>query len=352
MNSFSPVLPSDWKPHSKIISAIMGNVPSFGQLNKKDFRALFFEPDDEYLNEAKVDVQSIFDLIEARAVEDSSSFHIITELFVIRMLALLPFLQPHGLKVRFPIMLEGKRVFATYTFDKKIPLSSFNPIDPLVAYGLKPEDKKHPPILLFKGTTYPADIGSLRSILADMAPFQSVGGRNISMKPAALVDWLESNPGSIVAGISLGGGLAQHTGRIFPHKVSKVYAIAAPRLMFYESMPSKYPTSVRVETEGDVVSLTGTDVPPGTTTYRFTLNKDLNAFVTHLVAPEVQYSKVEIIENAEKEKLSFKAKALTCLHQVVGPFLWILILVLAALYIIYKGIAYVPKTIYKSVSCL
>ncbi len=110
---------------------------------------------------------------------------------------------------------------------------------PLMAYGLVPKTGKASPLLLFKGTTYPADSGFYLSLLTDINPCGAVGSfafQNFGKKK--IDSWLakqtQIHGKAEVIGASLGGALSLQTAAAFPKYVQSVHAFNSPAITFKE----------------------------------------------------------------------------------------------------------------------
>lgn len=290
----------------------MGKAPSFRQLDKRVVKAFFYKHDPELAKQARDDFQDIFRYIADQAINDSRPFKLKEELLCFRLLSFYPFLKPDGENVEFPLEIDGTVRKVNYQF-KRIELTDDKLVSPLVAYGLWAQDAS--PILLFKGTTFPADEGFARSLLADFTPNNSVGGSILKKPSEQLVNWVSDKKGIIVSGISLGGSLAQHFGVDFAEKTSKIYAFSAPRLLESE-MKDDAPPCIRVNTKGDIVTKVGDTSLPKTTTYEIETDEKYNLFWRHILAPESHENK-EISEK-RSEGLSFLAK----LHRITSPVIY------------------------------
>ncbi len=62
-----------------------------------------------------------------------------------------------------------------------------------MAFGLIPNERSSPPLLLFKGTTYPTDDGCMLGLLTDLNPFASVGKYAFKIGKNKISKWLENH---------------------------------------------------------------------------------------------------------------------------------------------------------------
>ena len=100
----------------------------------------------------------------------------------------------------------------------------------VLAYGLTPiENSQTDPILLFCATPYPAAQGFWEAIKSDLHPFRSVGENLFNQGLDAITAWMEGKSHVQCYGVSLGGALAYHLGRIYGDRVT-VHAYVPPGL--------------------------------------------------------------------------------------------------------------------------
>jgi pimeloyl-ACP methyl ester carboxylesterase len=102
---------------------------------------------------------------------------------------------------------------------------------PLVAFGLTSKVNIAPPLLLFKGTTYPTDDGFGLSLVTDINPFASVGKYGFKLGEKKISTWLKAHTTHAKArvyGKSLGGALAWQTALGYPSHVEKCMTYGAP----------------------------------------------------------------------------------------------------------------------------
>lgn len=312
MHLDNSLVPPDWRSRSILTDAIMGKRPSLRQLDKKVVKAFFYKHDSELASAAKADFQDLFNFISAKAQKEARPLELKEELFCYRLLSFFPFLKPEGESIDFPISYEGPVEIRTYRFER-IELTDNKLVSPLVAYGLIA--KEGAPILIFKGTTYPADDGFARSLLADFTPNSSVGGRVLKKASDSLKAWVSDKKGIIVTGISLGGSLAQHFGQEFSDRTTKIYAFSAPRLIRSE-LKEDSPPCIRVNTKGDIVTKVGDSLLPKTITYEIETDEKYNFLWRHILAPETHKS------NKIKEKKSEECSIFSKLHKLFSPLIY------------------------------
>lgn len=234
---WKPSLKSDSKIQQLFFDLIRGNTPPLLQILKqpKLLKAIIWKKDPELLAEARALVQAmmldIYKDVSSRELTPQESTHF--EIIVGDLLSLIPFLRPEDKStLAVPIQIDGKWQLAEYQVES-IPITPKWMGSPYMAYGLNPKKEgSAPPLLLFKGTTYPTDKGFLISLLIDLNPFASVGSYGFHLGKNKIKEWLDAhttqNKKAIIYGKSLGGAQAWRTALHFPEMVAKVMAYGAP----------------------------------------------------------------------------------------------------------------------------
>lgn len=221
-----------------ILNTIRGNFPPVRELIKTDYLlTVMWKKNPQILREARELIHELFvDMAEQLNQKEFSSdeiFHM--EMIIGELLSLYPFLNPEqDDTLSVPALVKGKWELVSYSVDR-IELTSQWIGSPLVAFGLIPSEgfPSAPPLLLFKGTTYPADDGFGLSVLADLNPFATVGNYGFRLGQEKIGNWLEkytSQANVIIYGKSLGGALAWQTALSFPEFTDKVMTYGAPGL--------------------------------------------------------------------------------------------------------------------------
>lgn len=218
-----------------IFNILRGNRPPIRELlkDRELISAVLWKPNPELLGEARSLIQDLFvDMhaqLSTQQLSASDEFHL--EMIMGDLLSLYPFVKPEpGETVQLPAKIEGKWELVSYTTDR-IEMTPGWMGSPLVAYGLQPSHPSAPPVLLFKGTTYPTDEGAWLSILTDLNPFASVGSYAFGIGKEKIQHWLEqqtSTSKTVVYGKSLGGAQAWRSALNFPEYIGKVMAYGAP----------------------------------------------------------------------------------------------------------------------------
>jgi hypothetical protein len=241
---YSPVSP--WQPtvvlknerQKLIFDVLRGNIPSYKEFLKEPalLFSILFKQDPLIFADARQVIQIIFNDMERQleVLDKGSSFHM--EMIIGDLLSLYPFLAPvNGEILIVPIREKNQWSMAPYVVTK-LELTGSILGSPVVMYGLEPHSSAPagmPPLLLFKGTTYPADDGASCSIAADIIPWTSVGEIIFDLGQHVIDSWLQSmshKGKAVVYGKSLGGSQAWRTALHFPKHVAKVMAYGAPGL--------------------------------------------------------------------------------------------------------------------------
>ncbi|MFI5343291.1 MAG: hypothetical protein ACHQUC_03625 [Chlamydiales bacterium] len=234
-----------WQPKEKeytrlaqlVFEILRGRPPTLKQMLQETsiLKAVAWKKDPELLSEARAMIEEIFNDIAIDLTEQElspeESFHM--EAIIGDLLALYPFLRPvDGNALNVPLKIDGKWQLVKYHVEK-IELTPKWMGSPIVAYGLNPQEKaSSPPILLFKGTTYPTDKGFSLSLLTDINPFATVGSYAFSLGKEKIKKWLDlqtkEENRALIFGKSLGGAHSWRTALHFPDQVAKVMAYGAP----------------------------------------------------------------------------------------------------------------------------
>lgn len=223
------------KRQEKIFNLMRGEFSEEIARDKELISAVILEKNPALLKETRGLLQDVFfdmfSQMEEKKLSKQENFHM--EVMIGDLLSLYPFLRPEqDEEIKIPIFIEGKWNLVSYQTDK-IPLTPPWMGSPLVAYGLSPKNNlSAPPLLLFKGTTYPTDEGASLSILTDLNPGASVGSYAYSIGKKKIESWLSSHVTdenkAIIYGKSLGGAHAWRTALQFPTYVQKSMCFAAP----------------------------------------------------------------------------------------------------------------------------
>lgn len=121
--------------------------------------------------------------------------------------------RPEQTSIRLPYLTEENVWEITEYTCEALPLTKWWLGQPCFAYGLTPEDAQAPALLLFQGTSFPADRGSWWHYAADLFPGLSVGKLIFVQSKSVIQRWItrqeDRHAGKIQAhGTSLGGALS------------------------------------------------------------------------------------------------------------------------------------------------
>jgi len=249
---FSPSSP--WTPNidrlflterqQLIFSAFRGTSPSLNKLfsDEKLVPSIMTQQDEGVFSEVRELLQKIFIDIQLQLTEKPltmESEHIHMEMIIGDFLALFPFLNPpHDSQINIPIRIGNPKQWSLISYAvETIFLTPSWMGSPVTAYGLTPVDKNNhaPPLLLFKGTTYPSDKGFGLSLLTDLNPFGSIGASVYALGKEKIQLWFEKNkdlPKAILIGKSLGGMLCDLSVIDFADQIDMVLTYGTPGFSF------------------------------------------------------------------------------------------------------------------------
>ena len=216
---------------SKIVRYLLGRgVFSVEWLKDVNTKGLLFQKDPELLQGMRTAFRQVLqDAASHLPNGESKEQELVFQAFISNIVALLPYSYPEaGEQFVIPQKIGGEWRVATYTVDRKIPLTCKWFSSPIVAYGLTSPDG--PPILSFLGTTYPAGEGFIATLLADFTPGLSVGHAPYLLGRQEIGEWLKDKKGVVLCGASLGGAIAFHTARASPDKIGRVEVFNPPGL--------------------------------------------------------------------------------------------------------------------------
>ena len=243
---------SPWKPcieafetqfQNIFFDLLRGNFPTIPNLSEifQIFKAIFWKKDEALLNEGKNLLYSlledIFLSVNEKQLSEEQSFHL--EVIIGDLLSLFPFLSlQDGQTLKVPVYIKGSWHLIKYQV-KEIEMTPKWLGSPIVAYGLIPLEEtdlnasEAPPLLLYKGTTFPTDKGFILSLLTDFNIFASIGFYAFYLGKDVVGDWLHTNTHggknkAHIYGKSLGGAQSRRTAIYYPHLTEKVMAYGAP----------------------------------------------------------------------------------------------------------------------------
>lgn len=334
-----PLSPSESKI-GEVISLLFSRTIEGGVskvMSWDNFKNVFYNSSPAYL----VDFQSELQKTLLHAFENRGDLpDEVFALFVNQTLSLLPFAYPdEGFQIEVPVKIGDQWELKEYQVDRKFALGKQCLFSPMPAYGLTSENGG-PPLLVFMGTTYPAGKGFWGTLFSDFTPFASVGKLAMYCGAKELRTWLQQHTGAHAMGISLGGGLSLHAARTFPDHIAKVYAFVPPGL--YPGECKRFDTTeVNLLFQGgDFVSTLGF-FPEGDNVnlYKVRESTPANPLSAHarvfLGGESISVTK----EAVATENQRLKRKALTALHMVGSPIVFLLMLPFYLLYCLFKVLA-------------
>ena len=237
----TPDLPALGPMVSKMYGLFFKTIPTFNEIwsEKKLFRHLFLEQNPKLMSEGRDLLKTLLKEIFAQLQSADIPINIASaEGLVGNILALYPFLDPQNAeKIEVPIYDNNRWTMGEYTIES-VQLTPSWMGSPVISYGLIPSGNL-PPLMLFKGTSYPSDNGFFLQLLTDFNPFGSVGSYLFNICKGNIEKWLDNSAKTAkrnarLYGVSLGGALTEHTVVEYPYLIEKVYAFNAPALLGFE----------------------------------------------------------------------------------------------------------------------
>lgn len=339
-----------WKPALRdtavkvkqlFFNALRGTPPSLSKLREHMplLKAVAWRKNPEILNEGRALIQELLEdackELDGKEVKHphKQDFHF--EMIIGDLLALYPFLGAgNGDKLSVPVIVDGKWRRVDYDV-QKIELTPRWMGSPLIALGLSAPSA--PPLLIFKGTTYPTDTGFGLSLLADLNPAASVGAYAFRLGRNRIGKWLASyataHNKTVVYGKSLGGALSWRAGLHFSKSIGKVMAYGPPGFTAGEarhiqrSMRRHSHPAIHVFCQkGDPVPFFDKLSMRGVHYYLVMGSKAISGFRAHAEAYSVHPHSAIIRLNVTKEAACFKRHVLTALRLTLSFILFPLIL--------------------------
>ncbi len=216
------------RPELAALSFLMDpSSEAFKQLfQQENARALLWEYDSQLVAQYRTHFQEVFKFLAQHPSWNRRDL-LVSQMLVGNLIALLPFFDfEEEAKLSLLRYIEQEWKMVTYELSY-IPLIEGE----IWAYGLEPvEEKKAPPILIFRGTPYPAAPGFLEALWSDLHPVKSIGEEIFQKGKPHLDKWMESKSKVDCYGMSLGGALAYHAGHAYGDKI-EVHAYASPGLV-------------------------------------------------------------------------------------------------------------------------
>ena len=256
------------------------------------------------------------------------------------------------------MIIDGKWQRVQYDV-QKINLTPAWMGSPLVAFGLKPSRNSSapPPLLIFKGTTYPTDRGFGLSLLTDLNPGDSVGGYAFRLGRKKIGSWLaqhtNENTKAIVYGKSLGGALSWRTALHFSAHIQKVMAYGAPGFSSSEVKRLKRNMQQKSHPEIHMFCQKGDHVPyfdkmprQGVHYYLVLGEKERSGLLAHADMYSTHQHSAVIRLNIPKEAGHVKRLSLTAMRFALSLSLFpLLVMVYSTHYAVRKSVRSIDKRI-------
>lgn len=260
--------------------------------------------------------------------------------------------------LRVPIYQNSKWSLIEYTIEK-LRLTPQWMGSPITAFGLISADG--PPLLLYKGTSYPTDEGFGLSVLTDINPISGVGLYPFAMSKNKIKDWLKqatlNNRKARVYGLSLGGALTLHTAIEFPKFIESVSAFNSPALLNHEvkKWNRRYDTNSRnfpavhiFQNENDIVSVAGTAFGDGWKLYKV-LGPDAHPFLlAHIQGIMAEKKHLILRVKDYKQIKTFSTNLLCMMHLILSIPLFIMGLIGYVLFLLMQKVGRAAKRCFGS----
>lgn len=267
---------------------------------------------------------------------------------------------PKGSLLSVPVLVNGAWKLIDYRAEP-ISLTPAWMGSPITAYGLMPEVKA-PPLLLFKGTTFPTDKGFALSLLADINPFAAVGAYPFKMGKQKLQEWLEkatqaSASKARVFGQSLGGALTLHTAAHFYDLIDQAIAFAPPALLSRDlrswnkqaaEHPEKLPEVNVFYHENDIVPLAGLKWGENWNIYRVFADRKKCFIYSHMECFLSQKGSLILKVNPKNDQRKISRRIVAILHLALSIPMFALGITIYAFYLaIRKSVELAKKILCK-----
>jgi hypothetical protein len=193
-------------------------------------KALLWEYDEKLVAQHRAHFQEVFKFLYLHPTWKARD-NLVSEMLVGNLIALLPYFDfENQSEIQLLRYVNQEWKLVTYEI-RHIPLIEGE----IYAYGLEPTKEFSSiagicPILIFRGTPYPAAKGFLEALWSDLHPIKSIGEEIFEKGKTQLDQWIKGKSKVECYGMSLGGALAYHAGHAYGEKV-EVRAYAAPGLI-------------------------------------------------------------------------------------------------------------------------
>lgn len=326
-------------------------------LCQKSMQAVLFEQNSALMKDFRIELQRELNQL-AKNPPETPQEEIMWKAFLGNLIAFLPFsYPPHGTEtITIPLLKDGVCKSVEYAIHV-MPLTLSTLFTPMSAVGLTPKnpEDKAPPLLTFLGTTYPAGDGCAATLLADFTPGYSVGEFVYDRNRQAIDQWMAGKTGVQLVGMSLGGAMAFHTLNHHHAQISRIDVYNPPGLYSWKHTHTKS-CEINIYCQpGDIVSHLGF-WPEGENVKLYTVMQHQHGLSENFLSAHARAftgcETVTIIkQDPAKENRSLFRKALTYLHQFLGPFLVFIPMALAlSFYYLYACVSRRVSRCYKNCS--
>lgn len=293
----------------------------FVPYNHKELIYLIFVKQDPFILEK---MRELLQLALHKIYEQVKEENISHELLIGHILAYLPFFAvEEGETFEIPIQINGEWKLFSYSA-KKIALTPSELGSPITAIGMTA--CQAPPLLLYKGTSYPTDEGFSLGVLTDLNPAASVGAYAFYLGREKIAEWIAGRKVRVF-GLSLGGALALHTAAQFPENIDAVFAYNSPALLQneickWEKLHPPYPRVYVVYHENDVVPTTGFKWGKGWNIYRIYLDKKKFFLLAHFKCFTSRKYHLILRTNSKQDEKKWSRLFIASIHYVLSIFLF------------------------------
>ncbi|KAF3363192.1 hypothetical protein PHSC3_000206 [Chlamydiales bacterium STE3] len=333
-----------------------GNFHGGKFLNKSVFKA-FFRKDEALLAGVREHFQAILDRIGERASKLPQQEYSSIEVLIGSVLSFVTYFNlQNNDELRVPQLIEGEWKSVSYRVER-IELTPSWMGSPMTAFGLTSSSELVAPLLLMKGTTYPADDGFALSLLSDINLGCTPGTFAFYLAKNKLRGWLKNAAAyrkAKVYGQSLGGSLTLLIASHFSKYLDDACAYSSTALMPHDLRkwkkkslrnPAAYMPNVKIFCqENDLVSLAGFSWAKEWEVYRVYAQREYNFIHAHVQT--FLFHSVHLMEKVDlKRELRKPSRIIIAtLHLICSVPLFIISLQFYALYLLIRKAGKIIQT--------
>ncbi len=355
-----PLLGDIHKKISPLINMMIGELPGFFQgLNMRAMSAVFLKRDPKLLANARQVLRDVLvKLYDQIKEQGNSEYNHIFEANIAYLLSIYPHLIPDEFeKLSIPQLIEGEWKLCDYRIQRiqLTPKIFGSPVHAFIFKGKTEDGKGAPPLVSFKGTTYPTDDGAFLSILSDLNPFVSVGEMNLIFGgkefKSELARATKEGGKARIAGLSQGGALAQIAAQYYPDLVENIHAFNPPALRgrLANKKLSSQP-DIRIFWQNrDVVSGLGCQYNPNAKIFYTIGEQNYGRLVSHARGLVAEKDVIIVKLNTKRVNNSFWRKAISIIQTIVSPIIFILLSTIYFVYRLLYELLYLPVRIVKAI---